>query len=413
MKTFLIKIGKSLKIIQREGLIKGGWRVLEAFAKLFRRVNPGDILFVTSGVGDSALYRAAHVAEELELNGFKCSITVQDNPFLANYADKFRVFIFHRTLFTSRMKKLIGKIKAQNKEIIFETDDLVFDPRYFEEMDYQKEINALEKKMYENGGVGAEILKDPYVKICTTTTTYLAEKLREYGKKVFIVPNKLSKSDMDVANVILSEVPSTRDGVEESNLNKSRSLDYTRDDNIIKLGYFSGTISHNKDFAVITEALMRIMEKFPRVELFLVGPLDIENKLNKFKERIKQLPYAPREKHFANVASVDINLAPLETGNPFCESKSELKFFEAGIVAAPTVASATQTFQEVIVDGVDGFTASDTGEWVNKLSRLILEPELRLKMGQNARKKVLERYTTQNARNEEYYNFLRVKISAF
>jgi glycosyltransferase involved in cell wall biosynthesis len=416
MKTFLIKIGKAVKVIQQEGLVHGGRRIGRAFLALFKKVKPGDILFVAGGVGDSTLYRTAHVAEELEVNGFRCSITVQDNPFLTSYADKFQIFIFHRVLFTPRVKKLIEKIKAQNKEIIFETDDLIFDSQYLEKMDYLKNISSLEKKLYEKG-LSEEILKDPYVKVCTTTTTFLAEKLREYGKKVFIVPNKLSKNDVEIANVILStrytginSVPSTRYEAEESNLNKSRSLDYTRDDNIIKLGYFSGTISHNKDFAVITEALMQIMEKFLQVELFLVGPLDIENKLNKFKNRIKQFPYVPREKHFANVASVDINLAPLEMNNQFCESKSELKFFEAGIVKVPTIASATRTFQEAILDGIDGFTASDTSEWVNKLSRLILEPNLRLEMGQKAREKALQKYTTENAKNEEYLSFLRSKI---
>ncbi len=397
MKTLLIKIGKAGKTLQRDGFFRGGKRILQAFGAMFRRVKPGDILFITGGVGDSARYRTAHVTEELEMNGFKCSITIQDNPFLTSYADKFQIFIFHRVLFTPSVKKLIEKVKTQKKEIIFETDDLIFDSRYFKEMDYQKEINALEKKMYENEGVGAEILKDPYVKVCTTTTTYLADKLREYQKKVFIVPNKLSKEDIEIA--------------EEINHSKLIQNSKFKIQNSIKLGYFSGTISHNKDFAVITEALMQIMEKFPQVELFLVGPLDIENKLNKFKDRIKQLSYVPREKHFGNIAAVDINLAPLEMGNPFCESKSELKFFEAGIVEVPTIASATGTFQEAILDGIDGFTASDTTEWINKLSRLILEPNLRLEMGQKARQKALKRYSTQNAQNNEYYAYLRSKLS--
>jgi len=73
---------------------------------MFGRVKAGDILFITGGVGDSALYRAKHFAEELELNGFKCSATIQDNPFLPTYADKFKIFIFHRALFTPGVKKL-------------------------------------------------------------------------------------------------------------------------------------------------------------------------------------------------------------------------------------------------------------------------------------------------------------------
>jgi glycosyltransferase involved in cell wall biosynthesis len=138
--------------------------------------------------------------------------------------------------------------------------------------------------------------------------------------------------------------------------------------------------------------------------------LDIESKLNKFSGRIKQLPYVTRDKHFENVASVDINIAPLEIGNPFCESKSELKFFEAGIVGVPTVATATQPFFEAIEDGIDGFVAADSEQWIEKLEKLIHDEELRRSMGENAREKALGKYTTINADNEEYYEYLRSKL---
>lgn len=398
MKLFLIKIGKAAKTIQREGILVGGRRVLKAFFSLFRKVGSGDILFITGGVGDSALYRTVHHSEELKFNGFKCSVTVQDNPFLPTYASKFKIFIFHRTLYSSFVKKLIEKIKKEKKEMLFGTDDLVFDNKYLEHMDYLKNINALEKKLYENG-VGKEILDDPYVKACTTTTTFLADKLREHDKKVFIVPNKLSKKDVEVCEEILkNKFPSP-----PAPLPKGEG-------GIVRLGYFSGTISHNKDFATITDALMNILEKFSNVELFLAGPLDVENKLNRFGNRIKQFSYVPREKHFENISKVDINLSPLEIGNPFCEAKSELKFFEAGILGIPTVASATRTFKEAISDGVDGFVAENTQEWIEKLEKLILGPELRSRMGLEARKKTLEKYTTQNANNEQYYSYLRSRM---
>jgi len=417
VKLILIKIGKAFKTLQRDGFIRGSRRVLKAFFAMFGRVKSGDILFITGGVGDSALFRTRHYSEELELKGFKCSVTVQDNPFLSSYADKFKIFIFHRVLFTPGVKKLIEKIKAQNKEIIFETDDLVFDPKYLEFMDYFKQMNAFEKKLYENG-VGGEILKDSYVKVCTTTTNFLADKLWEYNKKIFIIPNKLSKSDVEICEKIINQKKCHSERSEESQINSTGGenqgsfvpLSETQDDNIVKLGYFSGTISHNKDFATITDALLKIMEKYPQVELFLAGPLDVESKLNKFKDRIKQIPYVPRNKHFENISKVDINLAALEIGNPFCEAKSELKFFEAGILEVPTVASATQVFKEAISDGIDGFVASDTEEWKNKLERLILSPQLRSTMGLKARQKALEQYSTQTAKNEEYYAYLRFRL---
>ena len=392
MKLILIKIGKALNVIQREGTISGGKRVVKTFLEMLSwfSVKPGDILFISGGVGDSALYRACHCAEELEIHGFKCSVTIQDNPFLSRYAGRFKIFIFHRVLYTSNIAELIKEIKKQKKEIIFGTDDLIFDPKYLEYMDYYKKMNSFEKKLYENG-VGGEILNDSYVKICTTTASFLAEKLKEKNKKVLIVPNKLSNKDLKIVDKIL----------------KSKKLS---NGSKIKIGYFSGTMSHNKDFAVITPVITKIMERYKNVELFLVGPLDIESELNKFKNRLVQLAYVPRNKHFENVAKVDINLAPLEIGNPFCESKSELKFFEAGILKVPTVASATQTFKEAIDDGIDGFTAGNSEEWIEKLERLIESKKLRKEMGEKAREKSLRKYTNKNSDNQDYYDYLKNKI---
>ncbi len=404
MNTLLIKIGKSWQVLKRDGFFNGFRRIFSAFFALFRFVGNGDILFISGGVGDSALYRTVHVAEELNFKGFKCSVTVQDNPRLVNYVDKFLVFVFHRTLYTSRVAKLINEIKKQNKTIIFDTDDLVYDPKYLNYMDYYKKMNSLEKRLYENG-VGGEILRDDYVKVATTTTNFLANKLKKENKKVFVVPNKLSVVDVKNATEALkSNNVSFR--LKQSEVEKSQNNRIKKD--IIRLGYFSGTISHNKDFATITEPLMEIMKKYKNVELLLVGPLNVENELvQQFGDRIKQLSYVKRSKHFANIAKCDVNLAPLEYDNPFCKAKSELKFFEAGIVKVPTVAVDNQTYSEAINDGVDGFLASNTEEWVDKLSQLIDDEELRIEMGKMAYNTTLCRYTTQSKNDNEYYKYLK------
>ncbi|PIX90382.1 MAG: hypothetical protein COZ29_00290 [Candidatus Moranbacteria bacterium CG_4_10_14_3_um_filter_45_9] len=389
MKLLLIKIGKAWQTLKRDGLFRGGRRITTSFLALFSRVHPGDILFITGGVGDSARYRTVHIAEELTLNGFSCSATVQDNPFLVTYADHFSVFIFHRVLFTPSVARLIEKIKLLRKEIIFETDDLVYDKEFLKHMDYFQKMNTFERKLYENG-VGGEILADPYVRVCTTSTSFLADKLRERGKQVFVVQNKLSQEDVSSAEEILSKV--------------------SKDASVVKISYLSGTPSHNKDFATITDALVALFGKYPQMRLILAGPLDTEDTLNRFRERIIRVPFLPRKKYFATVANMDINLAPLEIGNPFCESKSELKWFEAGLFSVPTVASATGTFRTAITDGVDGLVAGTTEEWVAKISYLIENTDARKRMGQRARETVLKKYTTTHANDALYYDYLKKKI---
>jgi glycosyltransferase involved in cell wall biosynthesis len=396
MRSFLIKIGKAWSVLGRDGLVRGGVRIVSSGLALFRRVRPGDILFVTGGVGDSARYRCDHVAEELRLHGFRVSVTVQDNLFLASYVGQFSVFIFHRTMLTPSVARLIARIKEQKKEIIFETDDLTFDADLFKTTDAYAQMNALERKLYEHG-LGGEILADPYVTVATTTTAFLADRLREKGKQVFIVPNKLSEEDIEtVDHIRKSKIPARPAGGENR---KSCTL-----------AYFSGSASHDRDFATVTGPLLAIMEKYQDVMLAIYGPLVLDMRFEPFHDRIVREPYASRKHHFANIAQADINLAPLVMGDPFCESKSELKFFEAGICGVPTVASATRTFREAITDGVDGFACASSEEWMVKLDKLITDPEFRKSMGEKARETALAKYVTTGAGNEEYHEFLRKKL---
>ncbi|MEI8103327.1 MAG: glycosyltransferase [Candidatus Moraniibacteriota bacterium] len=418
MDLWLIKLGKAWSALKEEGLWRGGTRITKSFFNLFHHVGSGDVLFITGGLGDSARYRSWHVVEELRLQaGLRCSITVQDNPFLSGYADKFSIFIFHRVMYTPSVAKLIEKIKAQHKTIIFETDDLVFDAKYQKDMDHFRKMNTFERKQYA-GGVGAEILADPYVEVATTSTDFLAEKLREQNKTVFVVPNKLSQEDVQTMDEILAATKGAagRD---------ARSCISTESENDVIIGYFSGAKGHDKDFAVVTDVLLELFQKYPQLRLFVAGPLVLDERLlalNKSvsgvetqdlasqEKRIIQVAYVPRAEHFANVAHIDINVAPLEVGNPFCESKSELKFFEAGYLGVPTVASATDPFRRAIEDGVDGFVAMKSDEWKEKLSRLIEDKNLRSQMGERAHEKAVTKYTTTNAHNEEYYAFLKSKI---
>jgi glycosyltransferase involved in cell wall biosynthesis len=119
------------------------------------------------------------------------------------------------------------------------------------------------------------------------------------------------------------------------------------------------------------------------------------------------MPFVPRDKYYENIWKVNINLAPLVPGDPFCESKSAIKFTETGILNIPTVAVRNQTFSETISDGVDGFLADTKDEWVEKLGRLIEDAELRKTMGENARKKILSEFTIKDSRTDDYYEYLR------
>ncbi|QQS61449.1 MAG: glycosyltransferase [Candidatus Moraniibacteriota bacterium] len=376
MNLFCIKLGKALSAVKNDGFFVALKRICVGVWAIIKPVGSGRILFISGGMGDSARYRTKNVAEFLKNNAIKACVTVQGRPFLSRYVHAFEVFVFHRVMYTPEIQNIVEQSKALGKTLIFETDDLVFDEEYLKHMDVLKNMNSLERKQYETG-VGAELLKDSYVQIATTTTSFLAKKLQEKGKKVFIVPNMLSQKDLNWAHSILKK--------KKKNLKK---------DSFVYVGYFSGSKSHDKDFNSIAPVMIRILKKYPFVRLVIAGPLLLGDEFFPFSERIDRLPFASRKKHFENISQIDINIAPLEKGNPFCEGKSELKFFEAGIVNIPTIASSTQTFREAIEHKKDGFVAENEEEWEEYISDLVEDRKLRYHVGREAKKTALERYTT-------------------
>jgi glycosyltransferase involved in cell wall biosynthesis len=151
------------------------------------------------------------------------------------------------------------------------------------------------------------------------------------------------------------------------------------------VGYFSGSATHQRDFAECEAALLDIMERHPEIRLRLVGYLVLGPQWDRYRDRIERIGFLAAADLLRCIAETDINLAPLELGNPFCEGKSELKFFEAALVGVPTVASATETFRDAVEDGISGLLVRDTAEWRRALELLIASESRRKAIGEAAR----------------------------
>ena len=89
--------------------------------------------------------------------------------------------------------------------------------------------------------------------------------------------------------------------------------------------------------------------------------------------------------------NMDIGIYPLPD-NPWARGKAAFKAIQYMAAGVPVVASPVGMNAEVIQDGVNGFLASTEGEWLQKLSLLVEQPDLRKKLGQAGRKTVEERY---------------------
>ena len=113
---------------------------------------------------------------------------------------------------------------------------------------------------------------------------------------------------------------------------------------------------HDRDFAVIEDALIEMMEKYPQVMLKLVGVLS-EDKMKRFQDRIEKMGFMEWQKLPEALAGVDINLMPLEN-TVFHSCKSENKWMEAALVKVPSVMSRNNELEPLIQNGVEGYLCS-------------------------------------------------------
>jgi Glycosyl transferases group 1 len=160
-----------------------------------------------------------------------------------------------------------------------------------------------------------------------------------------------------------------------------------------RLGYFSGTDTHDEDWAYLEPAIVDILARHQNVELWLVGFVPPSPALDTFADRVRRLPLQQWTRLPAALRDIDVNLAPLDPGGRFNESKSAIKWLEAALTATVTVASPTEPFREAIVHDENGLLAADRDEWIACVDHLLGDEQERKRLSHRARRDALLRWS--------------------
>lgn len=298
--------------------------------------------------------------------------------------DQYAIYMVRTIPRTAHVESLIKRAKNFNVPIIYDLDDMIHDYetfRYIRSIQYRSR-EELDKFKKNSRNINYFI---DMADALTTSTNAMRKSLLKYDKPVIVIPNsiELSKNLLDEG-----DLRNIRIGT------NSETGEFGK----VVVGYFSGTGSHMLDFQECKESLLLLLKRYPNLVLKIVGknPLDPETCKN-FGHQIIALDMLSYDGMLKEISKCDVILAPLETRNPFCDGKSELKIFEAALYRIPCVASPTQSYADIIQDGLNGFLAANKLEWETKLDRLIINPGLRREMGNRAFETILPQFNCYNA----------------
>ena len=184
------------------------------------------------------------------------------------------------------------------------------------------------------------------------------------------------------------------------NFNDVKDWDYKQGskNDWVTIGYM-GSVSHAEDLDMVLPSLKKVLEKYPTVTFQLMGQLthdDAKRIFKKWKQDLRNRLFMVQPTlnfsefpFWLSAQPWDIGIAPLIQSN-FNECKSHIKWLEEySMYKIPTVASKFYPYykdimgRDTIVDGETGLLC-DENEWVDKLSQLIENKQLRERLGQNA-----------------------------
>jgi glycosyltransferase involved in cell wall biosynthesis len=164
-------------------------------------------------------------------------------------------------------------------------------------------------------------------------------------------------------------------------------------DGTVVIGW-SGSPSTVAHLKLALPALERIKQRYgPRVRFKVVGDPNFRHEgLNIVGEAWRS------DMEVFALQGMDIGLMPLPD-EEWSKGKCGLKGLTYMAVGVPSVMAAVGVNTEIVQDGINGFTPRTEDEWVERLSQLVEDRELRRTLGDAGRHTVVERYSVHRWRD--------------
>jgi hypothetical protein len=284
----------------------------------------------------SFIYRCENLALALSAQGHQ--------PELLHYTQlsrkaQYDMVIFHRPAYRFGFAWLVKQLRKNGARVLADVDDLIFHPHWASVspgvVNQLVSLKQTEKYFSANAKALAEF---DYL---TTSTLPLADKLRQQypQAQILLLPNTVHQR-----------------WYQHEKANTTAAL---------RLTYFPGTRSHDRDFATIAAPLAAFLQQNPAIQLHITGVLNCS--LTCRPGQLVQHEKQPFNLYPHHVAQSWINLAPLEA-TEFNQHKSALKAIEASYFNTPTLATPIADMQRLSHCGA--ILVSTENDWFEQLSNL-------------------------------------------
>lgn len=353
-----------------------------------------NILFIAPfyrGRSPSQRYRIEQFLKLLEDEGYEYDIShlitkENDNLFYSKgkYVKKFFLliqFYFKRLkdirkasgydyIFVQREAYYLGTTYFEKK--FAKKSTLIYD---FDDSIWLKNVSDVNKRFdwLKNYSKVKKIIS--FADIVIVGNKYLYEFAKKYNSNIKIIPTVVDTEEY-------------------------KKLGLIKDKKKITIGW-SGSITTIQHFEYAINSLYRIKEKYKdNVDIKVIG--DSNYRLKK----LGIIGFAwSKENELEDLLSIDIGIMPLPD-NEWTKGKCGCKGLLYMSLKIPTIMSPVGVNKEIIQDGINGFLATDEEEWIEKISLLIENKELRQKIGNAGRQTVVEKYSVESQK-ETFLNVFR------
>jgi glycosyltransferase involved in cell wall biosynthesis len=253
------------------------------------------------------------------------------------------------------------RFKRSGAKLVFDFDDAIWN---LDVSEGNKRFGWL-----KNPGKTAELIAISDLVIAGNQ--YLADYARRHSNKIVIVPTTID----------MKEYQRPAQKAETS-------------DDIVCIGW-SGSITTIKHFEFALPFLRILKKKYgDRLHIKVIGDGSYVNE----ELNVQGLPWK-KETEIAELCAFDIGIMPLPD-DEWAKGKCGLKGLQYMALGIPTIMSPVGVNTFIIEDGKNGMLASETDEWVEKLTTLIESAQLRKDMGRNAEQSVRDGYSVDHWKGE-------------